>query len=80
KTRLPLQNKDGSPKAKTSHTLNPVPLILYDGGNTGQYALTPLPDAGLANLAATVADLLSLEKHPAWRESLLETRDQGHTS
>ncbi|MDR2679090.1 MAG: 2,3-bisphosphoglycerate-independent phosphoglycerate mutase, partial [Zoogloeaceae bacterium] len=40
KTRLPLQNKDGSPKAKTSHTLNPVPLILYDGGNTGQYALT----------------------------------------
>ncbi|MDR1647042.1 MAG: 2,3-bisphosphoglycerate-independent phosphoglycerate mutase [Zoogloeaceae bacterium] len=71
KTRQPRQNEDGSFKAKTSHTLNPVPLILYDGAGSGRFALTPLPDAGLANLAATVANLLGLEKHPAWRESLL---------
>ena len=30
KTREPARNPDGSFKAKTAHTLNPVPLILYD--------------------------------------------------
>jgi 2,3-bisphosphoglycerate-independent phosphoglycerate mutase len=69
KTRAPKLNPEGRVKAKTAHTLNPVPLILY-GGN-GDLDLKPLPDASLANLAATIAELLGLEKHPDWRESLL---------
>lgn len=52
---------------KTSHTLNPVPFIIYNKDVTlkeGKF--------GLANVAATVADLLGIEKDPQWEESLIE--------
>lgn len=78
KTRLPAQNEDGSFKAKTAHTLNPVPLILYDnvsaGKSGGKLGLKSLPTAGLSNLAATTANLLGFEKHAKWDESLLEIK------
>ncbi len=74
KTKQPALNKDGSFKAKTAHTLNPVPLILYDNVTGGKLGLKPLPTAGLSNLAATTANLLGLEKHPKWDESLLEIK------
>ena len=74
KTRLPAQNPDGSFKAKTAHTLSPVPLILYDNVSGGKLGLKALATAGLSNLAATTANLLGLEKHAKWDESLLEIR------
>jgi 2,3-bisphosphoglycerate-independent phosphoglycerate mutase len=74
KTRQPAQNADGSFKAKTAHTLNPVPLILYDNVSGGRLGLRQTPTAGLSNIAATVANLLGLEAHPVWDESLLEVR------
>ncbi len=74
KTRQPAQNQDGSFKAKTAHTLNPVPLILYDNVTGGKLALKKLPTAGLSNIAATTANLLGLEKHAKWDESLLEIK------
>jgi 2,3-bisphosphoglycerate-independent phosphoglycerate mutase len=54
KTRQPAQNPDGSFKAKTSHTLNPVPFILYDAVTGGKLGLKQLPGAGLSNIAATI--------------------------
>lgn len=72
KTKQPAQHKDGSFKAKTAHTLNPVPLILYDNVTGGKLSLQQTETAGLSNIAATVANLLGLEKHPAWNESLLK--------
>jgi len=74
KTKAPAQNKDGSYKAKTAHTLNPVPLILYDNVSGGRLGLKQAALAGLSNIAATVANLVGLEKHAAWDESLLEIR------
>ena len=74
KTKLPAQNKDGSFKAKTAHTLNPVPLILYDNVTGGKLGLKKLSTAGLSNIAATTANLLGLEKHAKWDESLLEIK------
>ena len=74
KTKQPAQNKDGSFKAKTAHTLNPVPLILYDNASGGKLGLKQTETAGLSNIAATVANLLGLEKHAAWDESLLEIK------
>jgi 2,3-bisphosphoglycerate-independent phosphoglycerate mutase len=71
KTKQPAQNSDGSFKAKTAHTLNPVPLILYDNVSGGRLGLQQTPTAGLSNIAATVANLLGLEKHAKWDESLL---------
>ena len=71
KTRQPAQNEDGSFKAKTAHTLNPVPLILYDNVSGGKLGLKPTESAGLSNIAATVANLVGLEKHAKWDDSLL---------
>lgn len=78
KTRQPQLNKDGSYKAKTAHTLNPVPLLLYDnvsaGKTGGKLGLKQTETAGLSNIAATVAHLIGLEKHESWDESLLQIR------
>ncbi|WP_234081855.1 2,3-bisphosphoglycerate-independent phosphoglycerate mutase [Azonexus sp. R2A61] len=74
KTKQPAQNADGSFKAKTAHTLNPVPLILYDNASDGRLGLKQRETAGLSNIAATVAGLLGYDKHPAWDDSLLEIR------
>jgi 2,3-bisphosphoglycerate-independent phosphoglycerate mutase len=71
KTKQPATNPDGSYQAKTSHTLNPVPLILYDNVSGGRLGLRQTETAGLSNIAATTANLLGFEKHPAWDESLL---------
>jgi len=71
KTRQPATNPDGSFKAKTAHTLNPVPLILYDNVTGGKLGLRQTDSAGLSNIAATTANLLGFEKHPSWDESLL---------
>ncbi len=70
KTHLPKQNKDGSFKSKTAHTLNPVPCILYDNVSGGKLALKS-GSWGLSNLAATTANLLGLEKHESWDDSML---------
>ena len=71
KTKRPAVNKDGSFKAKTAHTLNPVPLILYDNVSGGKLGLTQTETCGLSNIAATIANLLGYEKHAAWDDSVL---------
>jgi 2,3-bisphosphoglycerate-independent phosphoglycerate mutase len=71
KTKQPAQNPDGSFKAKTAHTLNPVPLILYDNVTGGKLGLRQTSSAGLSNIAATIANLLGFEKHAKWDDSLL---------
>lgn len=71
KTGQPAMNPDGSYKAKTAHTLNPVPLILYDNVSGGRLGLRQTETAGLSNIAATTANLLGFEKHSVWDDSLL---------
>ena len=55
------------PKAKTSHTLNKVPLII-----TGADVALKEGKFGLANIAATVTDLLGFEPDPIWLESVIK--------
>jgi 2,3-bisphosphoglycerate-independent phosphoglycerate mutase len=71
KTQQPVLNPDGSYKAKTAHTLDPVPLILFDPVTGGKLGLKQTASAGLSHIAATVANLVGLEKHAKWDESLL---------
>ncbi|MDR1848649.1 MAG: 2,3-bisphosphoglycerate-independent phosphoglycerate mutase [Zoogloeaceae bacterium] len=80
KTGQPLLNPKGEPKAKTAHTLNPVPLILDGGSRYPNLGLKRVKHAGLANLAATIANLLGLEKHADWQESLLKIEDVSGTA
>ena len=71
KTKQPAQNKDGSFKAKTAHTLNPVPLILFDAATGGKLGLKQTATCGLSSIAATVAGLLGYDKHPSWDAGVL---------
>ncbi|HQO28836.1 MAG TPA: 2,3-bisphosphoglycerate-independent phosphoglycerate mutase [Accumulibacter sp.] len=74
KSKQPAKNPDGSFKAKTSHTLNPVPLILYDNVSGGKLGLRQTAEAGLSNIAATITNLLGYEKHAKWDDSLLSVK------
>ncbi len=71
KSGLPSKSKEGKFKAKTSHTLNPVPCIFYDNRNKDGYQLADLQERGLANLASTVTNLLGFEAPDIWHPSLI---------
>ncbi|MBR2830966.1 phosphoglycerate mutase (2,3-diphosphoglycerate-independent) [Candidatus Saccharibacteria bacterium] len=67
---------DEKGEAKTSHTTNKVPCIIYDNTeNRGKYGLSGVYEPGLANIAATIATLLGLSDVPdAWEQSLIEVK------
>ncbi len=73
KTGTPKLGKNGSPKAKTSHTLNPVPFIIYDNFHKDQYEVkTGRNDFGLSNVAATTVNMLGYEAPEMWDESMIK--------
>ncbi len=75
KTGAPKVGKDGSMKAKTSHTLNPVPCIIYDNFTADRYVVKAQdPAFGLSNVAATTAVLLGLEPAAEWDTALIEPK------
>ncbi len=74
KTDQPARTKAGGFKAKTSHTLNPVPCVFYDNQHRDAYDLSGIAQPGLANLAATVVNLLGYAAPEMWRPSLLRPR------
>lgn len=54
-----IKEAGGDYQQKTSHTLNPVPLTIYDPSGSGDYVLDSSVTApGLSNVAATVLYLL----------------------
>ena len=60
--------KEGDkPKAKTSHTLNKVPFIIYN-----KDVEIADGDLGLANVASTVAKLLGLEPDEHWLPAIIK--------
>ena len=72
KTKMPKREKDGSFKAKTSHTLNPVPFIFYDNFYSGEYEIDDGGKYGLANVAATTVNLLGYEAPEMWEKSIIK--------
>ncbi|MEM9654721.1 MAG: 2,3-bisphosphoglycerate-independent phosphoglycerate mutase, partial [Actinomycetota bacterium] len=64
-------DKDGVRSPKTSHTLSPVPVAVYDPGFNGEYRLDPPADAGLSHVAATVFNLLGYEAPEGYQPTLL---------
>ena len=72
KTKSVKRNKDGSMKAKTSHTLNPVPCIIYDNKYASSYKVKKDGSYGLSNVAATVVNLLGYDAPEMWDESIIE--------
>ncbi len=63
------KSKKGEIKPKTAHTLSPVPFIIFDGDKRHELKNGSF---GLANVAATVAELLELTVPESWEESMLK--------
>ena len=72
KKGMPKAGKDGSFKAKTSHTLNPVPFIIYDNYYSDKYEIkADNGQFGLSNVAATAVNFLGYSAPEMWDESVI---------
>ena len=66
------RRKDGSLQTRTSHSLNPVPFVIYDPRERGGGpALRHVERPGLTNVAATCLELLGFAAPEGYRPSLL---------
>jgi 2,3-bisphosphoglycerate-independent phosphoglycerate mutase len=70
------RDKHGQPVAKTSHTLNPVPFLIYDPMRGDRYEIDAqrVQTAGIANVTATCFELLGYEAPDDLESSLLRFR------
>ncbi len=64
--------KNGVRTPKTSHTLNPVPCIIYDPSFKGEYKMAKIDTPGLTNIAGTILNLLGYENVKDYDKSLIE--------
>ncbi len=62
---------DGTPRAKTSHSLNPVPCVLFDPECRGEYEAALREGLGISSLAATCIELLGYEAPSGYDKSVL---------
>jgi 2,3-bisphosphoglycerate-independent phosphoglycerate mutase len=72
KTGEVVRKADGSPKAKTSHSLNPVPCIIFDPAGFGEYNSTLKEGLGISALAATCIELLGFVPPEDYDASVLD--------
>ena len=63
--------KDGQRIERTSHTLNPVPFVIFDSRSDNIYQLSQDIQGGLANVAATVFNLLGYRAPDDYCSSLI---------
>ena len=73
KSGQPKVGKDGKMKAKTSHTLNKVPCIIYDNTDAKDHYTVKADEGnfGLSNVAATMVNLMGYEAPAKWDESVI---------
>ncbi len=62
---------DGDPQSKTSHSLNPVPFIIYDPEYDGEYSQALNKGLGISSIAATVMNLLDFEAPKDYTPSII---------
>ena len=65
-------DENGNPRRKTSHSLNPVPCVVYDPESKGEYAAELRGGLGISSLAATCIELLGFEAPEGYDPSVLE--------
>ncbi len=63
--------KGGKRIVSTAHSLNPVPCAIVDPSYKGEYEFADLKEKGLANVAATLLNLLGLEQPKEYAPSLI---------
>ncbi len=62
----------GQPKARTAHSLNPVPAIIYDPTQTAPFKLTDQTGLGISSLAATCLNLMGYQTPEGYDPSLVK--------
>ena len=62
---------DGEPKAKTSHSLNPVPCIIYDPCYGGEYSKELNTGLGISSIPATLMNLLGYDAPSDYDKSVI---------
>jgi 2,3-bisphosphoglycerate-independent phosphoglycerate mutase len=67
-----IDKKTGKPEAKTSHSLNPVPLFIYDPEGRAKARLAPVKDPGISNLAATCLTLMGYQPPEDYTPSVVD--------
>ena len=63
--------KNGKRQISTAHSLNPVPCAIVDPEYKGEYEMANIPGQGLANVAATLLNLLGYEAPKEYAPSLI---------
>ncbi|MDD3056876.1 MAG: 2,3-bisphosphoglycerate-independent phosphoglycerate mutase [Sphaerochaeta sp.] len=63
--------ENGDPKAKTSHSLNPVPCIICDSNYQGEYSTELKTGLGISSIAATCINLLDFEAPAEYDPSII---------
>jgi 2,3-bisphosphoglycerate-independent phosphoglycerate mutase len=61
----------GIPKSRTAHSLNPVPVYIYDPAGKANIRLSNEKDLGISNLAATCLTLLGFEPPEDYTPSIV---------
>ena len=76
KSGQPKADKNGNFKAKTSHTLNPVPCIIYDNTDAKNFYSVKADNGnfGLSNVAATMVNLMGYKAPEMWNESIIDVK------
>ncbi|MBO5125137.1 MAG: 2,3-bisphosphoglycerate-independent phosphoglycerate mutase [Spirochaetaceae bacterium] len=69
------KGSDGEPKAKTSHSLNPVPAIIYDPEYKGEYDRDKLNEGlGISSWPATLMNLMGLVPPADYDKSIINMK------
>ena len=69
-----MYDEDNKPHLKTSHSLNPVPVYIYDTSNKLNISLADLENPGISSLAATSMVMLGFVPPAEYSPSLVEIK------
>jgi len=67
-----IDDANGQPKTKTAHSLNPVPVHIYDPAKSVPMRLSKHSDLGISSLAATTLTLLGFEPPENYTPSIVD--------
>ncbi len=74
KTGEVVMNEKGKPKAKTSHSLNPVPCIIFDPEYKDDYSKDLNEGLGISSVAATCLNFLGYEAPEDYDRSIITVK------
>ena len=69
---LVFNEQTGNPKPKTAHSLNPVPVYIYDPTGTVKMKLSDNNDLGISSIAATCLKLLGFQPPQDYAPSIID--------